>query len=247
VKSTLLNFIFMMALFDGSALNASEGVHFLKLTTGQEIKKERCESSYGYIHSGVCNISNNPLFKIYIPLSIGRIISEHITKMEKTGYFQKMDPEDFFHGHFILRSPKLHYESLNSYLSDVTGILYHTGEYSERWHSPKDKARSLFGNLNGKVVPAISLIPESQTLSSAYEKGGTVYISDLVEARPLLSVLGYSFGSGPEMKMDFFANGKTWECTPEGEFEIRLEKYGRFKLSNKQTYEMFLYCELPVS
>jgi hypothetical protein len=40
--------------------------------------------------------------KIYVPHWFGKIIAVHIEKMHKMGYFDRITPQDFDHGHLLL-------------------------------------------------------------------------------------------------------------------------------------------------
>lgn len=222
------------------------------LKTEADLEAEYCANDFHVVveHSG-CSTSHKQVLRIPFPRAAAAVIAAHVSQLERHAYFTKMDPADFFHGHFIIYGKTRQYASLQDFLGDITGYLYHTAEYTDRWSDAegslpisKKTPRSLLGKPDGSLIKAINAIAPKYRHSPAYEKGGTLYSADIVESNPKMSRLSWSFGAPEDVTLAFKAEGRSGQCTIDSQFYIRLRPDGRFKLADGRPYDMYILCEL---
>lgn len=237
------------------------------LSTSAQLMHEYCDYNYDWVvlaHRG--NPACRPpqpltqVLKIYIPLPYGSVFARHVKTMDDRSYFREMDMADFFHGHIIPYGKTDHYPSLGDFLSDITGILYHTEEFTGYWENeqgnlpPERKTpRSLLGKPDGSLIPAIQAIDPARLYGNAYETAGTIYTNQLVASNPSMTRLIFGdFGQNPTVSLTYTApdSGRKWSCDVDNLLLLlRPMADGRFHLRNGAAYDIYLLCatELKVT
>jgi hypothetical protein len=219
VQKPVKNFVFKMLFVAWPMLcQAAVGdgeLRLEKVWTETQVHHEFCDNDYDFLKDKVCLVSDQRQLKIYLPDDFAQVIARHVDAMELWHSFDKMDPADFFHGHLIVRGSQVRYGTLNAYLQDVSGILYHTHEYEKAWN--KKIPRSLFGQMDGDLVPAIrKVVPKN--LSPSYENTGTIYSADIVEAHPELSRLEFTMSASADVQLEVSNKAESWLCNPKPQF-----------------------------
>ena len=217
-------------------------------STPSELVSEFCPTSWP-LNSDSCTVSSQPTAVIKFPLALGSIIESHLQQSAKSGYYQELSLNDFFHGHLILKGPQMTFDSPESFLANVSLILYHTAEYNNRWEHQADAGipvekrtpRSLLGFLDGRLRPARESV---QNLPNGYENSGTIYGSDVVKALPWSSSLDYgNLGAVPDIFVKIASPIGPTLCQADSlEFYILERADGRFHAPDGKPIEIFIRC-----
>ncbi len=184
-------------------------------------------------------------------MSLAGLIHQHILLMQERGYFEEISKRDFFHGHLIHKTFE-DQVSRDEFEKEVSAVLYHTAEYNRRWEiesserpNPEQRTqRSIIGWPNGSLDPAIKRIDLNDLKTGRkrlYHLAGTIYVTDIVEQNPHLSVLDYSRRSDERMRkiLTEFKNG-FFELYVSEYFLVLQKSDGRFQLTEGTHYEIYM-------
>lgn len=214
-----------------------------------DIVKERCrvESHPSYD----CNSSRiRELVVVTITGAAGASIARDVDEALRRGYAGELSLKDFFHGHLINRGPQTVFASFDAYLKNARTRLYHSAEYTERWGEEADRGlpaerrtpRSFVDLDEDGLVRAIDVIPP-QTVLKGYERSGTIYSEDIVQARPGLTTLTYSdYGRNEPLKVTFCQDGPCRTCEVDTMFFILKSPNGAYQASNGDRFDLTLHC-----
>jgi hypothetical protein len=175
--------------------------------------------------------------EIEAPEKFGRLVESHVHKMISSGYTSKMDPDDLFHGHILIRnSGKDSYLSLGDVINDTRMVLYHTCESPALWettnHAGRKTPRSIMGFPNGHILPAEDMIREENiSRKDRYENYGTIYQKDIIKEYPSLEE--GPFKSIPQDENQF--------CRLLFEFSIKPNPSGKYA-AGSQRFDVHFRC-----
>lgn len=235
------------------------------LSTKAQLMHEYCDTNYDWVvlaHRGspTCQPPQpfTQVLKLYIPQPYASVVASHVKVMEERFYFHKMDMADFFHGHLIPYGKTDHYPSIGEFLSDLSGILYHTEEYTGYWENGQGdlaagekSPRSLLGRPDGSLIPAIQAVDPSRLIGNTYVKSGTIYTNQIVESNPSMTRLHFGdFGQNPTVYLAYTApdTGRKWSCEVENLLLLlRPMPDGRFRLGDGTAYDMYFLCPTDLS
>lgn len=247
--------VFLLILASTSRILA-EDLRIDVLDTPELVTKEYCRVAPISDTRDCGYLGRLKMLNVYLPQSISSAIISHINQAKKNAYYDEINQYDFFHGHFIVRGPRLNYTSMDDFISDVSVILYHSAEFNNRWlgearqaiPAEKRRTRSFLGWLDGREEKAIDVVTAAgkNTKTINYETSGTIVSNELVSARPDLSNHAkiqevFMMNS---LNMNVCKGDKCYVCHPFGQFHIVKEPTGRFTLDNGDKVELYLRCIL---
>jgi hypothetical protein len=195
------------------------------------------------------------LVLLYVPKRFGELLLKHIASAKTKAYFEELSQQDLYHGHLLLLGTKEQipsYPSPEAFFGDVTSVLYHSAEKTDRWSEEAGKGipvsertpRSFLGWKDGAVQPAIEIAPKPYFVRN-YADSGTVYDSDIAAARPDLSLLLDEKGTGMRsVTVRACVGGDCRECTPFEQVSFVHEPESRFVTEGGKKIDFFVRCEI---
>ncbi len=227
---------------------ATSSVQFLE--TQAEVDAEYCRTER-ISQKFPCKAPYKRVALIKPPYGFAAQVHSHLTAAYHHRYFTELSRTDLFHGHLILRGPKVKYDSLASFFADRTLILYHSAERNSRWQQQAQQGvavldrtpRSFLGYVSGRVMPALSALKFTPSLLQGYSRRGTIYTSQLLKEHPEFShhqMLG--FNTYPKLHVMACDKVRCETCEIRTEFVVLPEAEGRFELKAGEPYDVSFRC-----